>query len=69
MGHATFTEDKCVEVDGIKYSADHYLIASGGRPIVPSTPGKQTQSVTHLETSYNDPPFHYELFKILHMQS
>ena len=41
VGHATFTDDKCVDVDGVKYSADHYLIASGGRPIIPDIPGKQ----------------------------
>lgn len=36
QGHATFTEDHCVEVNGQKYTADHILIATGGRPIVPS---------------------------------
>lgn len=36
IGHATITEDKCVQVDGQKYSAKHLLVATGGKPIVPS---------------------------------
>lgn len=42
VGHGRFTEDKCVEVAGQKYTADHILIATGGRPIVPSNiPGAE----------------------------
>lgn len=36
VGHATITEDRCVQVDGQKYSAEHILVATGGKPIVPS---------------------------------
>ena len=35
-GHASFVADGCVEVDGQKYAADHILIATGGRPTMPS---------------------------------
>eukprot|EP00062_Callorhinchus_milii_P007557 gi/632949321/ref/XP_007890092.1/ PREDICTED: glutathione reductase, mitochondrial [Callorhinchus milii] len=37
-GHATFTSDAepTLEVDGKRYTAPHILIATGGRPIVPS---------------------------------
>lgn len=42
IGHATITEDKCVQVDGQKYSAKHLLVATGGKPIVPSNiPGSE----------------------------
>ncbi|PVD18283.1 hypothetical protein C0Q70_20832 [Pomacea canaliculata] len=40
-GHARFTEDKCVDVNGNKYSADHIVIATGGRPLVPNIPGAE----------------------------
>ncbi|XP_064639387.1 glutathione reductase, mitochondrial-like [Lineus longissimus] len=40
-GHATFTADKTVEVDGNKYTADHILIATGGRPSIPKIPGSE----------------------------
>jgi len=36
IGHASFTEDKCVEVDGQKYAADHILIATGGKADIPT---------------------------------
>ncbi|KAH3812400.1 glutathione reductase, mitochondrial-like [Dreissena polymorpha] len=39
VGHAQFTEDGCVEVNGEKISAKHILIATGGRPAMPSIPG------------------------------
>ncbi len=39
-GHATFTTDRCVKVGGATYSADHYLIATGGRPVIPNIPGE-----------------------------
>ncbi len=34
-GHARFTDDKTLNVDGESYTADHIIIATGGRPIVP----------------------------------
>ncbi|XP_013069703.2 glutathione reductase, mitochondrial-like isoform X1 [Biomphalaria glabrata] len=40
-GHAMFTSDKSVEVNGELYSADHILIATGGRPSIPSIPGAE----------------------------
>lgn len=36
VGHGVLTEDRCVQVDGQKYSAEHILIATGGKPIIPS---------------------------------
>ena len=39
IGHATFTDDGCVEVNGEKIKAKHILIATGGRPILPSISG------------------------------
>ncbi|KAJ7335866.1 hypothetical protein JRQ81_013807 [Phrynocephalus forsythii] len=38
LGHASFTADRepTVEVDGKKYTAPHILIATGGRPLIPS---------------------------------
>jgi glutathione reductase (NADPH) len=41
VGNATFTADKTVEVDGDKYTADHILIATGGRPIIPNITGEK----------------------------
>ncbi|XP_059144464.1 glutathione reductase, mitochondrial-like [Physella acuta] len=41
IGHGSFTPDKCVEVNGEKYAADHILIATGGRPVVPNIPGAE----------------------------
>ena len=41
VGHARFTADKCVEVEGQKYEAKHILIATGGRPIIPDIPGER----------------------------
>lgn len=37
-GHASFTADPepTIEVDGKKYTAPHILIATGGRPVIPS---------------------------------
>ncbi|CAG2187283.1 GSR [Mytilus edulis] len=41
-GHAILTEDRCVQVGGQKYSAEHILIATGGKPIVPTNiPGAE----------------------------
>lgn len=38
-GHAAFSDDGSVEVDGKKYKGKHTLIAVGGQPIVPEIPG------------------------------
>ncbi len=35
-GFAKFIDDKTLEVDGEHYTADHIVIATGGRPIVPN---------------------------------
>lgn len=40
-GHARFIDTKHLEVDGKTYSADHIVIASGSRPILPTLPGAQ----------------------------
>nr|AXB87811.1 glutathione reductase [Ruditapes philippinarum] len=39
VGHATFTDDGYVEVNGEKITAEHIMIATGGKPMVPSIPG------------------------------
>ncbi len=35
-GYAKFIDDKTLEVDGEKYTADHIVISTGGRPIIPT---------------------------------
>jgi glutathione reductase (NADPH) len=40
-GFATFVDAKTVEVNGIQYTADHILIAVGGRPSIPNIPGAE----------------------------
>ena len=40
-GLAKFVGDKRVQVDGTVYSADHILVAVGGRPLVPDIPGAE----------------------------
>jgi glutathione reductase (NADPH) len=40
-GFATFVDAKTVEVNGQQYTADHILIAVGGRPSIPSIPGAE----------------------------
>ena len=35
-GTAKFLDNKTLEVDGEQYTADNFVIASGGRPIIPS---------------------------------
>ncbi|HAI71055.1 MULTISPECIES: glutathione-disulfide reductase [Alteromonas] len=40
-GFATFIDNKTIEVDGERYTADHITIATGGRPIIPDIPGAQ----------------------------
>ena len=38
-GDAKFVDEKLVEVNGEKYTADHILIAVGGHPTIPPIPG------------------------------
>lgn len=40
-GHAKFTDDGKVEVGGNLYEADKILIATGGHPVIPDTPGAE----------------------------
>jgi len=40
-GRARFIDAKSIEVDGETYSAEHIVIATGGRPIVPPVPGAE----------------------------
>ena len=40
-GYARFTSANAIEVDGVEYSADHIVIATGGKPIVPPVPGAE----------------------------
>lgn len=40
-GRAQFVDSKTVAVEGRQYSADHIVIATGGRPIVPRLPGAE----------------------------
>jgi glutathione reductase (NADPH) len=40
-GHARFVDAHTVEVDGERYTAEHILIATGGRPLVPAIPGAE----------------------------
>lgn len=40
-GHAKFVGPKEVEVDGAVYTADHILIATGGRPSIPNIRGAE----------------------------
>lgn len=40
-GYAKFIDQKTVEVNGQRYSADHILIAVGGEPLIPTIPGAQ----------------------------
>jgi glutathione reductase (NADPH) len=41
QGEARFVDARTVEVDGKHYTADHIVIATGGRPIVPPVPGHE----------------------------
>jgi len=40
-GHARFVDTKTIAVNGEHYSADHIVIATGSRPIVPPVPGAE----------------------------
>lgn len=40
-GRARFIDSHTITVDGQSYSADHLVIATGGRPIIPSVPGAE----------------------------
>lgn len=40
-GSARFVDSHTVEVDGQTFSADHIVVATGGRPIVPRVPGAE----------------------------
>jgi glutathione reductase (NADPH) len=41
QGYAKFVDTHTVEVDGHQYTADHIVIATGGKPIVPPVPGAE----------------------------
>ncbi len=41
IGHARFIDAHTLEVGGERYSADHIVIATGGRPLVPDIPGAE----------------------------
>jgi len=38
-GYGRFLDTRTLEVHGVRYSADHVVIATGGRPLVPRLPG------------------------------
>lgn len=40
-GHARFVDTKTIEVNGEQFSADHIVIAPGGVPMMPDTPGAE----------------------------
>ena len=53
-GHAKFTGPKEVTVDGTKFTAEHILVATGTKPIIPSIPGDHVYLcvLTHMSTSH-----------------
>jgi glutathione reductase (NADPH) len=40
-GRARFVDARTIEVEGQRYSTDHIVIATGGRPVVPRLPGAE----------------------------
>ncbi|MBC1230974.1 glutathione-disulfide reductase [Listeria booriae] len=40
-GYASFVDEHTIEVNGTRYSADHILIATGGKPAWPDVPGAE----------------------------
>jgi glutathione-disulfide reductase len=40
-GFAKFVDANTIEVNGVEYTADHIVIATGGKPIVPPVPGAE----------------------------
>ncbi|MEE9492789.1 MAG: glutathione-disulfide reductase [Gammaproteobacteria bacterium] len=40
-GHARFIDERTLEVEGTRYTADHIIIAPGGAPIAPETKGAE----------------------------
>ena len=40
-GYASFVDDKTIEVNGDHFTADHIVIAPGGVPMTPDTPGAE----------------------------
>ena len=40
-GYGRFVDTKTIEVDGEHYTADHIIIATGGRPLQPKLPGTE----------------------------
>ncbi len=40
-GHGHFVDRHTVEVNGVQYTADHIIIATGGRPLTPKLPGAE----------------------------
>lgn len=41
QGWASFVDKNTIEVNGKRYTADHILIATGGRPTIPDVPGAE----------------------------
>ncbi|WP_251358638.1 glutathione-disulfide reductase [Kangiella sp. TOML190] len=41
QGYATFEDNKTLEVDGQRLTADHIVIATGGYPVIPQIPGAE----------------------------
>ncbi len=41
VGLARFVDDRTIEVEGLKYSADHIVIAPGGAPVIPDSEGAE----------------------------
>ena len=39
IGHASFVDNETIEVNGEQIKAKHILVATGGRPILPTIPG------------------------------